>query len=215
MSSPPPTEPAQGNPSQLTFARLPRPQKVLDLNRPLVPTKSLLMQFQAHAKSPEKLPQGTPLSTIPPPLPPPPPRDLQPTSSHVPHALPDSMITLGKFAQDSTEWFVRARRGHSGLVMAKKLSRTTGLHEENVLKNLTHTNIARMIHAFCEGDKVLLGLEYCRYTLGEILHVHLKLEVQQVQHIACSVSGGCCAIFFVTLMLNRFLTLSNILLAKS
>src|SRR4051812_31621131 len=105
MSSPPPMEPPRtASQSQLTFARLPRPQQVLNLNRPLnrplVPTKSLLIQSQAGIKSAEK----HLLAAVAPSRP-------RPTSSRAPHITTQQdaqvtsakMITLGKFAQDNVE----------------------------------------------------------------------------------------------------------------
>jgi len=99
-----------------------------------------------------------------------------------------SDIDFGTFTQNGVDWLVRARRD-SSMIMVKKLGRIAGLREKNILDRISHANIAKMKHFVCEDDSVYIGLEYCRPTLGQILHVTQKLEVQHLQHIACSVSN--------------------------
>ncbi|KAF2194731.1 hypothetical protein K469DRAFT_706215 [Zopfia rhizophila CBS 207.26] len=160
------------------FARLPRPQKVLDLTQPHVPTKYALMQAKAHAES------------VP----------LKPTTAtdkligETPHRTEekttvklDELITLGKFAQGGVQWEVRARRGQSTLIMVRELGKVDGLREKDMLEQISHRNIAKIDHTFWKDESLCIGIEYCRPTLGEILHVHLKLEEQQVQYIARSI----------------------------
>jgi len=72
--------------------------------------------------------------------------------------------------------------------MVRKLDLVAGMREKKILEHLRHRNIVKINYAFYEGDVFSLGLKYCCFTLGQILYVYFKLEVQQVQHIARSVS---------------------------
>ncbi|KAF2028952.1 hypothetical protein EK21DRAFT_90168 [Setomelanomma holmii] len=179
------------------FVRIPRPQRVLDPGRPLVPTKSALLQAnQRRAEHFSTTPSPTSAQTV-------------PSSSDSAKAdidcgvrnkavtddtieIPDlnvlgPVITLGTLTQNNVKWILRAQRGRSGLVMVKRLVDTLGVSEKQVLEGLNHRNIVKIIHSFYEQDQLCLAIEYCRFTLAEILFVHLKLEEQQVQYIARSI----------------------------
>jgi hypothetical protein len=162
------------------------PQKVLDSSRMRVPTKSLLMQAQMNSRISELAivyPQSQPPTSLMPAPPTP-----VPAKSKKSIISAQSEIDFGTFTQNGVDWLVRARRD-SSMIMVKKLRRIAGLREKNILDQISHANIAKMEQFICEGDSVYLGLEYCRPTLGQILHVTQKLELQHVQHIACSVSN--------------------------
>jgi hypothetical protein len=194
------------------FARLPRPQKVLDLGRPLVPTKAALLRADIDTRPIQGLSKNAtrftgPVPALPPPavlasppvaalpLPssivtPPTDADVVKQTPRPEHSADENVatITLGKFTQDGVEWDVRAQRGHSQLFMVKRFEHSATRRLQRILEPLSHTNIARVAHIGWESDALLLSIEYCRFTLSEILHVHLKLEELQVQHIARSVS---------------------------
>ncbi|KAF2680646.1 kinase-like protein [Lentithecium fluviatile CBS 122367] len=185
-----------GSALEHAFDRLPRPQKVLGAERPVIPTKASLLQVHKAASSSLR-------AMRPPPPPPPPPAALQggrattlrsppPRLDAQDHEMEASrqmgpMVTLGQFTQDGVEWAVRAQRGRLGLIMVKKTNKTAGLKEKNLLDGVRHKNITRVIHTFWEEDGLCLALEYCRFTLAEILHVHLRLEEHHIKHIARSV----------------------------
>jgi hypothetical protein len=97
------------------------------------------------------------------------------------------LITLGTLTQDNTEWSLRAQRGRKGLVMVKRLEYVKGLHEKQVIGELNYRHIAKLVHTFVDSDVLCLTIEYCRITLAEMLFVHLKMEEEQVQYIACLV----------------------------
>jgi hypothetical protein len=188
------------------FARLPRPQKVLDPGRIIVPTRSALLQAAEVTKirnrgKPSLDLFQMPLATVHPstssPL-----KVLSPTDSllsrldAVQDGIPTSMtvpplgpvINLGTLTQNNVKWTLRAQQGRSGLIMVKRMKHAVGLAEQEIVKNLNHHNVAKLVHSFIDTDgSVCLALEYCRYTLAEVLFVHLKLEEQQVQYIARSV----------------------------
>jgi hypothetical protein len=197
------------NPS---FVRLPRPQRVLELSRPLVPTKSSLLALSKHnpelrenKKLPSPLaqqPSTTPLvETLH--------SSSLPTSASSADVLASSkteskadslhtsavrimgpMTTLGTFTQDEVNWAIRAQRGRHGLVMVKRVKEDVGHTETRILEDLSHQNIARLLHSFYDSGSYCLAMEYCRFTLAELLEVSLKFQEQQVQYVARSVSQG-------------------------
>jgi hypothetical protein len=97
------------------------------------------------------------------------------------------VLTLGTLTQNNVKWILRAQKGRSGLLMVKKIVDKLGVSEKQVLEGLNHRNIAKIVHSFYEQHQLCLAMEYCRFTLAEILFVHLKLEEQQLQYIARSV----------------------------
>jgi hypothetical protein len=191
------------------FIRIPRPQKVLDPSKPLVPTKASLLQVQNNAK-PREQTMLPPAEIIAPPL-----TKMAvtaipskissisgATSDVVSDGTPNTdlfsierqlvgergpIITLGTFWQNNVAWSVRAQRGRATLMMVKTISIDIGVAEQEMLEKLRHRNIAQFVHSSQEHGSISIALEYCRFTLSEILHVHLKLEEPQVQCIARSV----------------------------
>lgn len=97
------------------------------------------------------------------------------------------MVTLGTFTQDRTRWVVRAQRGRRTFVMVKRLDPLLGQAEAHLLHRLSHRNITRLVNSYMENEVRCIALEYCRFTVAEILHVHLRLEESQLQLIARSV----------------------------
>jgi hypothetical protein len=184
------------------FVRLPRPQKVLDPGKILVPTRSALIQVQI-AKShdndtslpmPPQHTRNTSIKTVTE-------STLQTNTSMSAlgedqcdliqgtdlHPL-SPVIIMGTLTQDRVKWELRAQRGRSRLLMVKSVKHDTGLTEQQVLETLNHRNIAKLVHASIKDERLCLAMEYCRFTLAEILFVHLNPEEQQVQYIARSVS---------------------------
>ena len=197
-----------------TLERLPRPQRVFN-GRLSVPTASALLQQQTRATS-ERHTQAAVRRSVPlpspstsnaedtilhdkaesPPAPPPrsvttnhetPPLELDPLQHSAVQSL-GPMVTLGTFTQDRTRWVVRAQRGRRNFVMVKRLDPILGQAEAHLLRRLTHRNIAKLVHSYMENEVRCIALEYCRFTVAEILHVHLRLEEPQLQLIARSVS---------------------------
>jgi hypothetical protein len=187
------------------FTRIPRPQKVLDPSKPLVPTKASLLKVRNNSKprEPTILP---PTKIIAPPVPEMVVTATPPISAATSDVVTDGtgtkdlisierqlmgatgpIITLGTFWQDNVAWSVRAQRGRAALMMVKTISIDIGAAEEELLGKLRHRNIAQFVHSSQEHGTISIALEYCRFTLSEILHVHLKLEEPQIQCIARSV----------------------------
>jgi hypothetical protein len=187
------------NALESAFVRLPRPQKVLDPDKIIVPTRSALLR----AQTPKLRDYGS--SSL---MPQPRPRPATNPSTKLPKALyvglPDiakdgvveradlhtlgPIITLGTLTQNNVKWALRAQRGRSGLIMVKSTKYEDGLAEQQILETLNHRNITKLVHACVDDGILCLAIEYCRFTLAEILFVHLKPEEQQVQYIARSVS---------------------------
>jgi hypothetical protein len=193
----------RGNPLDNAFARLPRPQKVLVPGKVIVPTRSTLIQAAEVANSrnnarspllpapssdiPLKRHQRFPVAPISP---------ILEHADTVEDATIQSselstlgpVITLGTLIQNDVKWALRAQQGRSGLIMVKRTKEVDGLAERHIIGTLNHRNVAKLVHSSMDEDGILcLAIEYSRYTLAEILFVHLKLEEQQVQYIARSV----------------------------
>lgn len=73
------------------------------------------------------------------------------------------------------------------LVIVKETPDADGRAEFDTLKQLSHPNVIKLKQAFLQDERILLGFEYCRYTLEEVLNVHLKFEEPHVRVIAKSV----------------------------
>ncbi|CAI6338159.1 unnamed protein product [Periconia digitata] len=181
------------------FKRLPRPQRALVPHRPILPTRTSLLMIKNEGESqgvpsPVKSATGSALS---PPLKSPANRKpslsaLHPTSP-TDYANPEVLqnlhpiYTLGKFSQDGTEWTVRAQRGRYGLIMVQKLNRGPGTTVESILPYLRHKNITKALHYTWINGQMYLSIEYCRFTLAELIHVHLEFEEYHIKHIAQSI----------------------------
>ncbi|KAF2197900.1 hypothetical protein GQ43DRAFT_443825 [Delitschia confertaspora ATCC 74209] len=172
------------------FSRLPRPQRVLDLN---VPTEAL--QGQKHIRPARQAqydvtvynPSRTGLTYAAPEIPELSQRGTLGADATPPAEYSGKWMTLGTFGQGGTEWIVRMHKEQSGLVMVRKLRNLDGLRERKMLEQIEHPNIVSINHALREGDLLCVGINYCRITLGEILHTHVRLEERQIQYIAQSV----------------------------
>lgn len=188
--------------SRSLFARLPRPQRVL---QPLVPDAAVVdsqtsrppqpslaatllplrppptafIQNQDHARSiPTFAKPLTPARKI---------ANIKDTGKEVEDSVPT--IVLGYHTQDTVKWTIFAKKERSGVVMfmVKPLELQVGKHVKELLEHIHHDNIAKVIQVSQEEDRVLLGIEYCGVTLKEILHVRKKLEEPEIRYIAFSV----------------------------
>ncbi|EMD97596.1 hypothetical protein COCC4DRAFT_27063 [Bipolaris maydis ATCC 48331] len=198
------------------FKRLPRPQRVLDPTRPRVPTTvALLAQKNGHRDDFMKTHSAVPplpLSELPPYPQPHSPLLASPLVTHQPvprlaigHVSPlrehktalesnvskgsnrSELLTLGHFKQNDIEWAVQSSKRCKGLVMVKKVFRKDGIVEKDILERLQHPNITKLVSSIYEDDMMLLTFEYCRFSLIEVMSVHIKLEELQVQCIATSI----------------------------
>ncbi|KAF2439140.1 hypothetical protein P171DRAFT_490574 [Karstenula rhodostoma CBS 690.94] len=192
-----------------TFDRLPRPQRIFDPTL-AVPTKVALevMARQSNESlQPMRPPPKPPINRSP---------KVNASSSserrefHVsadtalpatdlrrPLSQPDEpprklglVITLGTFTQDGQEWDVRAQRGRRGLIMVKKRDRAPGSVEKEAHSVSKHENIINLLGVVLQGEIIELSFEYSRFTLAQVLHVHLKLEERHIQCIAHAVFGA-------------------------
>ena len=75
------------------------------------------------------------------------------------------------------------------LVLIKETPIQTGRDElEKVKKLSNHLHVSTIIQAFQTETSLFLQLEYSRYTLEEVLNVHICLEELHIRMIASSVS---------------------------
>ena len=75
------------------------------------------------------------------------------------------------------------------LIMFEELDKKAGTTKFDLLKNLSHSNIIKLKHAFINDNLVYLGLEYCRHTVQELIHVHIPLEEYHIRVLAKSVGN--------------------------
>lgn len=201
-------------PEASLFARIPRPQQVLNF-RPRVPTKAALMR--AGGGAPRVPPPTAPETSLTAPIPPfsainPP--DLaqlaisakpSPPVLNAVHDSPPkevgsvSTVVLGYINQDGVEWtisakrkcfrtnFAKRERSEVAVIMTRQLGRSAGERVERILKNINHRNIAKVAHLAWEDNRLVLGIEYCRPTLKQALHLHLKFKEPEIWCIASSV----------------------------
>lgn len=95
---------------------------------------------------------------------------------------------LGTIVQGPSELAIGMEKDNSQrMVMVKTLNRRDGLKEAEQLRKLSHPNIVQLLDVFFRGDEVCIGLEYCRFTLEEIVNVHIRLEEPHLRLIAHSV----------------------------
>ena len=80
-----------------------------------------------------------------------------------------------------------AAAGDKEVIMFKRLAKREGVDEMKVLQQIRHPNIIHLKQAFLDGESFYLGLEYHRYTLGELLCIHIDLDEPAIQYIARSV----------------------------
>jgi hypothetical protein len=199
--------PPTGNNMASVFARIPRPQKVLGMDKIVVPTASTLRQAaevtkvrakettsqiaqtmsnsdrKSHVLYPENLAQQKVFT----------PKDSDISQSE---PLPNistrplgPVVTLGVLTQNNVRWVLRGQHGRNGLIMVKKVRHESGKREQDLIETFNHRNIAKLVHSSINEDgSINLALEYCRCTLAEILFVHLELEETQIQYVGRSVS---------------------------
>jgi serine/threonine protein kinase len=74
------------------------------------------------------------------------------------------------------------------LVMVKKTTPEAGRREYDLTSSLsTHPNVATLRQCFEMEDFWYMQYDYSRFTLEEVLNVHLRLEESHIQVIASSV----------------------------
>lgn len=96
---------------------------------------------------------------------------------------------LGAIVQGPSELTICVEKGNLQRMMMVKTPRRRedGLKEAGQLRKFSHPNIVQILEVFSHGDEVYIGLEYCRFTLEEIVNVHIRLEEPQLRLIAHSV----------------------------
>lgn len=149
------------------FQRRPRPQlptKAALLERSLKPTKDSVD---------EKTPKEAPSELLV--------RDEDPSRA---------MPVLGELVQGDQKWTINMHLVNTHLerlVMVKRVDKETGRRIIEKWKLLDHPNIANVQEAFHHGSYMYLEYDFTRFTLEEILNVHLNLDEPRIQIIATSV----------------------------
>lgn len=98
-------------------------------------------------------------------------------------------LKLGELTQGACCWSIRApKEQFRDIVMFKEKEEEAGRKELDILTKIFHPNVVRIRHAYSYEGSIYLGFEYCRHTLHEMLHVHLKMQEAQIKVVARSVS---------------------------
>jgi serine/threonine protein kinase len=148
-------------PKDEAFQRHPRPQ---------LPTKAALL-FESR-KNPEKPKTPSP--------------NGQPKTRVLHHGSPWAAINrLGNLVQGEHQWHVGLSKGK--LTMLRKSELEAGRQLLEKVKLLAHPSISKLEDVFEDKTSLYFRFEYSRFTLEEILNVHLRLDESHIQMIACSV----------------------------
>ena len=97
-------------------------------------------------------------------------------------------MRLGDLVQGNQPWTICVDKGTNGIVMVKRLEAKKGKAKLATFQLLRHRNISQISQVFLDDNWMYLGYEYSRFTLEEILHVHIRLQERQIQVVAISVS---------------------------
>ncbi|CAI6337039.1 unnamed protein product [Periconia digitata] len=93
---------------------------------------------------------------------------------------------IGELVQGKQAWTVGVRRG--AIIMIKSIKDTdTGKRLVSMLQPLSHPNIARVLDVAEFDDQTHFTFEYYRYTLEEVLCVHLPFEEIHIRTIVQSI----------------------------
>lgn len=98
---------------------------------------------------------------------------------------------LGTLKQGANTYVLGTRKGSgaaAGAVMFKTVPAGSGEKEVEVLQKLRHQSVVSMRDIFVDNEDLYIGLQECRYTLTEIVHVSLPLREPHIRQIATSVS---------------------------
>jgi serine/threonine protein kinase len=148
-------------PKDEAFQRHPRPQ---------LPTKAALL-FESR-KNTEKLKIPSP--------------NGQAKTRVLRHGSPWATINrLGNLVQGEHQWLVGLSKGK--MTMLRKSELEVGRQLLEKMKLLAHPSISKLEDVFEDKSSLYFCFEYSRFTLEEILNVHLRLDESHIQMIACSV----------------------------
>ena len=92
---------------------------------------------------------------------------------------------LGDLTQGQTKWSITVDKGALGLV--RRLNSDSGKQQIEQLRLLSHPNIHTIQEAFTHKSEMYICFEYCRFTLEEILHVHLSIDESQIKAVTVPV----------------------------
>jgi hypothetical protein len=148
-------------PKEEAFQRHPRPQ---------LPTKAALLL--ESRKPVEKLKASAP--------------EKQTRTPTLYHESPwKSMSRLGELVQGNHQWHIGLLNGK--LMMVRKMDLDAGRQHLKKVKPLAHPNIAKLEDLFEDDHSLYFRFEYSRFTLGEVLNVHLHFEEPHILAVAHSV----------------------------
>ncbi|KAI9717984.1 MAG: hypothetical protein M1828_007020 [Chrysothrix sp. TS-e1954] len=96
---------------------------------------------------------------------------------------------LGVLTQDSSQYTIwTPNKSYLDMLLFKASNDEVQAKVElETLSTLSHVNIVKLRSAYRWENQIYLGLEYCRYTLQELLHVHLPFEEVQIRLVAQTV----------------------------
>lgn len=94
--------------------------------------------------------------------------------------------------QGTSEFIVCIKRTEPlEMKMVKRSKRSVALREASVLQRLSHPSILQLHEVFLQDDEAYFEFDYCRFTLAEVVNVHIRVEELHLHLIAHSVSSLC------------------------
>jgi serine/threonine protein kinase len=99
----------------------------------------------------------------------------------------NTLTRQGDLVQGKHVWSICTYKRQ--LVMVRELAIEAGRRQLEMLKRLSdHPHVSTIKQAFETNDSIFFQLEYSRYTLEEVLSVHICLEESHIRVIASAVS---------------------------
>lgn len=93
---------------------------------------------------------------------------------------------LGEMTQGKNKLSLGLSNGK--ISMLKRMEIEAGKRHLEMVKLLHHSNIAKLESVFEQENHIYFQFEYSRFTLEEVLHVHLRFDESHIQAIAYLVS---------------------------
>lgn len=101
----------------------------------------------------------------------------------------EDFAQLGVLVQGAEQSLVgMPRAGPPVVYMFKKLHQSVGRPLLQRFQDFKHHNIVQIKHVFAHDSDIYLGMDYLRFTLEEVVHVHLPFTETHVRLLGKSVS---------------------------
>lgn len=99
------------------------------------------------------------------------------------------LLQLGTLVQGCDEWLLCSSRAHKKLYMLRAIQGEVEKVIQRV-RTMNHSRIVAAAFAVSSDVQSFIGFQYVRYTLEEMLYVHLVMDEMQIRAVATSASGS-------------------------